>query len=137
LGPSQIYGYSKLQEPIKTSENCYPLIWQILIIIIIILSIFIFTSTVNDKRIMTPVECMSTTSTQLSSKSYDMIYEIFYISLQNSNILPVFFPLEQKKSCISWRPLKKSSARAKDYTKSQIRLSLTLYSREAQLHLRS
>ena len=25
-----IQGYSKLREPIKTHENCYPLIWQIL-----------------------------------------------------------------------------------------------------------
>ena len=29
-----IQGYSKLREPIKMCETCYPLIWQILIIII-------------------------------------------------------------------------------------------------------
>ena len=28
-----IQGYSKLREPIKTHENCYPLIWEILNII--------------------------------------------------------------------------------------------------------
>ena len=31
-----IHGYSELREPIKTHENCYPLIWLILIIITVI-----------------------------------------------------------------------------------------------------
>ena len=39
-----IQGYSKLREPIKTRENCYPVISEILIIIIIIriISIIVF-----------------------------------------------------------------------------------------------
>ena len=36
-----IQGYSKLWEPIKTRENCYPLIWQILKIIIVIIALFV------------------------------------------------------------------------------------------------
>ena len=31
-----IQGYSKLREPIKTRENCYPLIWQILKLVIFV-----------------------------------------------------------------------------------------------------
>ena len=36
-----IQGYSELREPFKTRENCYPLIWQILIIIIVFIAVTI------------------------------------------------------------------------------------------------
>ena len=36
-----IQGYAKLREPIKTRENCYPLIWQIL-------NVYILDRTVQD-----------------------------------------------------------------------------------------
>ena len=107
-----------------------------IIIIIIILSIFIFTSTVNDKRIMIPVECMSTTKLKyqvLKAMIWYMkyfiwwnisSYEIFHMIWQMKYFIyhfktqifcRFFFSFEQKKKVafhgVHW---KKSSAKAKD-----------------------
>lgn len=64
-------------------------------------------------------------------------WNILYITSKLKYFAGFFFLRTKKKVAFHSAQWKKSSARAKDYTKSQLRPSLTLYSREAQLHFRS